>query len=437
MTPNNHGRASTYALFFGLVLVCVALFVSGVGESVARSASQAYQEQSMSFQRQVAQTAAQQVVAPKQEDPAPPPSTMHISTPTPVKAIYMSECAVGTPSLRDNLVKLIDDTELNAVVIDIKDYTGKLSFTPDNPALADSVSSQCGATDMKEFIQKLHDKNIYVIGRITTFQDPYYTSLHPELAVKLTSNHDAVWKDYKGLAFIDVGAKPYWDYIVSIATSSYAVGFDELNFDYIRFPSDGPMKDAYYSWDQGQSKSESLEHFYQYLNQQLKPTGVVMSADLFGMVTTNYDDLNIGQVLERALPYFDFIDPMVYPSHYPKGFNGYSDVNAHSYDIVNFSLSHAVARTIGTTTSIGSFAYTRIGTSTPAVYEKPAYPASKIRPWLQSFDYPVTYTADMVAQQIKANTDAGLDSYLFWDPANKYRSLREVLTAASATTTGE
>ena len=347
----------------------------------------------------------------------------------------MSECAVGTPSLRDNLVKLIDDTELNAVVIDIKDYTGKLSFTPDNSALADSVSSACGATDMKEFIQKLHDKNIYVIGRITTFQDPYYTKVHPELAVKRVSDKEAVWKDYKGLAFIDVGAKPYWDYLVSIATSSYAVGFDELNFDYIRFPSDGPMKDAYYSWDVGQDKPEALEHFYQYLNQHLKPTGVVMSADLFGMVTTNYDDLNIGQVLERALPYFDFIDPMVYPSHYPSGFHGYAKVNDHAYDIVNFAMSQAVKRTIATTTSIGSFAYTRIGSSTPSLYEKPSYPASKMRPWLQSFDYPVTYTPDMVAQQIKANTDAGLDSYLFWDPANKYRSLREVL--ASATSTGE
>lgn len=434
MTPSNRGRASTYALLLGLVLVCVALFVSGVGESVAHSASQAYQEQSINFQRQVTQTAAQKIVTPKQDDPVPLPSAAHIPTPTPVKAIYMSECAVGTPSLRDSLVNLIDTTELNAVVIDIKDYTGKLSFTPDNPALADSVSDQCGAADMKDFIQKLHDKNIYVIGRITTFQDPYYTKLHPDLAVKLVSDHNAVWKDYKGLAFIDVGAKPYWDYVVSIATSSYAEGFDELNFDYIRFPSDGPMKDAYYSWDQGQSKSESLEHFYQYLNQQLKPTGVVMSADLFGMVTTNYDDLNIGQVLERALPYFDFIDPMVYPSHYPKGFNGYSDVNAHSYDIVNFSLSHAVERTIATTTKIDSFAYTRIGSSSPALYEKPSYSASKIRPWLQSFDYPVTYTPEMVADQIRANTAAGLDSYLFWDPANKYRSLREVLASATSTT---
>ena len=355
------------------------------------------------------------------------PNVLHIATPVPVRAIYMTQCVVGTPSMREDLVKLIDDTELNAVVIDIKDYTGKLAFTPEDPALKDSVSDQCGAKDMEEFIRKLHDKSIYVIGRITVFQDPYYTKIHPELAVKRLSDKSANWKDHKELSFIDVSAKPFWDYIVKIANASYNIGFDELNFDYIRFPSDGDMKDIYYSWGAGIEKSEALERFYIYLHDQLKSTGVVTSVDLFGMVTTNYDDLNIGQVLERAMPYFDFIDPMVYPSHYPTGFNGYKKVNEHSYDIVYFSMSEAVKRTVATTTSIGSFAYVRIGTSTPAVYAKPAYPATKMRPWLQSFDYPVTYTPAMVEAQLKATADAGLESWLIWDPANKYRSLREVL----------
>lgn len=351
----------------------------------------------------------------------------HQETPAAVKAIYMTQCAVGTPSLRNSLVELVDTTELNAIIIDIKDYTGRLAFTPDDASLVDSVSDACGATDMKEFIQTLHEKHIYVIGRITVFQDPYYTKVHPEHAVKRVSNKEAVWKDHKGLAFVDVGARPYWDHVVKIARASHDIGFDELNFDYIRFPSDGNMSDAYYSWSVEKAKPVALEEFYKYLNEQLKPSGVVMSADLFGMVATNYDDLNIGQVLERALPYFDYIDPMVYPSHYPSGFNGYKNVNAHSYDIVHFAMKEAVRRTMATTTEIESFAYTRIGTSTPALYSKPSYPASKMRPWLQSFDYPVTYTPAMVAEQIKANEDAGLSSYLFWDPANKYRSLREVV----------
>jgi hypothetical protein len=353
--------------------------------------------------------------------------TEHMPTPSTVKAIYMSQCAVGTPSLRNNLVSLIDSTELNAVVIDIKDYTGKLSFTPDDLSLKDSVSPACGATDMKAFIQTLHDKQIYVIGRITVFQDPYYTQVYPELAVKRRSDKTAVWKDYKGLAFIDVGAKLYWDYIVKIANASYDVGFDELNFDYIRFPSDGNMSDTYYSWDDGKSKPETLENFFSYLHDALKSRGLPISADMFGMVATNEDDVGIGQVLERAMPYFDYIDPMVYPSHYQSGFHGYTDVNAHPYDIVHVAMRSAVARVEATTTDIESFAYTSIVTSTQALYEKPVYSASKIRPWLQSFDYPVTYTPEMVKAQITATNDVGLSSYLVWDAANKYRSLREVV----------
>lgn len=408
-------RARTYALYiFAIAALVLAVVLAG---RIVKANGIKIFNNSLTFSRST--TTATSV--PEK------PKVTHLATPAIVRAIYMTQCAVGTPSLRNELVKLIDETELNAVVIDIKDYTGKLAFTPEDATLKDSVSSACGARDMKEFIKRLHEKNIYVIGRITVFQDPYYTALHPELAVKKLSAKESNWKDYKGLSFIDVSAKPFWDYIVKISKASYEIGFDELNFDYIRFPSDGNMKDVFYTWNPTIEKSEALERFYIYLHDQLKPAGIVISADLFGMVTTNYDDLNIGQVLERALPYFDFIDPMVYPSHYPTGFNGYKYVNANSYNIVHFSMSKSVERTVATTTPTGSFAYTRIGTSTPAIYEKPSYPASKMRPWLQSFDYPVTYTKEMVEAQIKANTDAGLGSYLFWDPSNKYKSLRQVL----------
>ncbi|RJQ34704.1 hypothetical protein C4556_01790 [Candidatus Parcubacteria bacterium] len=354
-------------------------------------------------------------------------SVPHLQTPVPLKAIYMTQCAVGTPSFREDLTALIDETELNAIIIDIKDYSGGIAFPSENPALAPYISDKCGARDMKAFIELLHEKNIYVIGRITVFQDPLYTKAHPELAVKKASATTTVWKDHKGLSFIDVGARPFWDYMVALAKESYSLGFDELNFDYIRFPSDGDMKDIYFPWSAGKGKQVALEEFFKYLHAELKPTGAVLSADLFGMTATNEDDLNIGQVLERALPYFDYVAPMVYPSHYPKGFHGYTDVNANAYNIVHFSMSEAVRRTLATTTATQSFTHTRIGTSTPAVYTKPPYPASKMRPWLQSFDYPVTYTPEMVAAQIKATNDAGLDSWMFWDPANKYRSLRAIL----------
>lgn len=403
---NKNWRSKILILGVGLPLAAVAVALAASVPTV-------------SYRRDISSTGAIETLPQA-------PLVKHIQTPENVKAVYMSQCVVGTPSFRDALVHLIDSTELNAVVVDIRDYTGKIAFPTEHPMLAEYVSDDCGARDMKSFIEKLHDKDIYVIGRITTFQNPAYTKAHPDQAVQRKGG--GVWKDHKGLAFVDVGAKPYWETVVALAKESYDIGFDEVNFDYIRYPSDGPMKEAVYTWSVGRPKPEVLEEFFKYLHGELESTGMVTSVDLFGMTTTNKDDLSIGQVLERALPYFDFIDPMVYPSHYPSGFNGYKNVNAHSYDIVHFSMKEAVRRTVATTTSIASFAYERIGTSTPAMYSKPSYPASKMRPWLQSFDYPVVYTPEMVAAQIKANEDAGLGSYLFWDAANKYRSLKKVLT---------
>ena len=413
---------------FPFLAVCTAILValgllywSGWGAKIADALSGVYDTvtpASVSFSRD------ESTDEELPEEPAKP-SVAHVKTPDAVKAVYMSQCAAGTPSFRESLIKLLDETELNAIVIDIRDYTGKIAFPTENPILKDMVSEDCGARDMKAFLQLLHDKNIYVIGRITVFQNPYYTKLHPEQAVQ--HKNGGVWKDRKGLAFVDVAAQPYWDTVVELAKESHAIGFDEINFDYVRYPSDGDMAAAVYIKRDGKTKQQLLEDFFKYLHDKLEPTGMATSADLFGMTTTNTDDLNIGQVLERALPYFDYIGPMVYPSHYPSGFHGYKDVNANSYGIIYFSMSEAVRRTLATTTSIESMAYTRIGTSTPAVYSKPSYPASKMRPWLQDFDYPVEYTPAMVKEQIDANTKAGLNSYMFWDPGNKYSSLRQVV----------
>lgn len=360
------------------------------------------------------------------------PSVTHLPTPTPLKAIYMTQCVVGTPSLRNSLVTLVDDTELNAVVIDIKDYSGKISFPTGNASLKNSVSDECGAQDMRSFIETLHGKNIYVIGRITVFQDPYYTGVHPELAVKKLSATSTPWKDYKGLSFIDVGAQPFWDYIVTLGKESYALGFDELNFDYVRYPSDGNIQDINFTWSGGKEKSQVLEEFFRYLTSKLRPTGVVLSVDLFGYVTVHTDDLGIGQILERALPYFDYIDPMVYPSHYNSGFVGLKDVNSDPYKVVHVSLIEAVKRAEATTTTQYAFGETPIASTTPRLYEKPSYQKSKIRPWLQGFDYPVHYTPEMVQAQIQATYDTGLDSYLVWDAANKYASLRQVLATTTS-----
>lgn len=412
----------------GAILVVAgiaALISSGLGGKAAAAIAGAYDAIAPGAVTYTREGAAPQPVDEAAPEPEPAgPVAVHIPTPEHVKAVYMSQCAAGTPSFREYFKELLDTTELNSVIIDIRDYTGYIAFPSEHPLLKDFVSDECGARDMKELIESFHEKGIYVIGRITVFQNPAHTKTHPEHAVKHANG--GIWKDHKGLAFVDVGATEYWDYVVALANESYAIGFDEINFDYIRYPSDGDMSTAVYIKRDGKTKQELLEDFFKYLHENVDE-GMVTSADLFGMVTTNYDDLNIGQVLERALPYFDYIAPMVYPSHYPKNFNGWSNPNEVTYELMKFVMQSAIKRTVATTSSIPSMAYTRIGTSTPAVYTKPAYPKEKMRPWLQDFDYPVEYTPEMVRNQIRANEELGLHSYMFWDPANKYTSLRQVV----------
>ena len=325
----------------------------------------------------------------------------HLATPEPLKAIYMTACVAGTPSWREDLKKLIETTELNAVVIDIKDYTGEVSF---------NETATCFVKDLKEFIKELHDAGIYAIGRISVFQDPVYTKLFPELAVKSKSNGE-VWKDYKKLSFVDVGAKPYWDYIVELSERAYALGFDELNYDYVRYPSDGNMTDTLYTWTVGTTtKPEMLKSFFEYLHDNLRDPSTssgqvpVLSVDLFGMTTTAEHDMNIGQVLELALPYFDYVSPMVYPSHYPFTWNGFANPAEHPYEVVKIAMSSAVKREVAW--NVGQ---SRAST-TP----------SKLRPWLQDFNLGATYGPDKVRAQIQATYDVGLTSWMLWSASNQY-----------------
>ncbi len=364
----------------------------------------------------------------------------HTPLPEVVKAIYMTSCVAGTPSFRDKLVKLIDETEINSVIIDIKDYSGTISFPPENTAwLPAWKDARCGTKDMREFIVSLHESGVFVIGRITVFQDPFEAVRSPHLAVKRLSS-DTVWKDGKGLSFIDVAAKEYWDHIIDLSVDSYNLGFDEVNFDYVRYPSDGNMQDIFFphttSSEWPKDKPANLEAFFKYLNAKLdeedkfssyihKNTGRTTntpwtSADLFGMTTTNFDDLSIGQVQERAAPYFDFLAPMVYPSHYPSNYLGLGDPNDHPYEVVYYAMKTGVDRMKATTTPMAGFLNERIGTSTPAIYTKPTFDGNRFRTWIQDFDYGGTYDIAEVQAQIKASNDAGVNSWMIWAPSNIY-----------------
>ncbi len=379
-------------------------------------------------------------VVPAEVVPDTRPVVQHVPLPSPVKAIYMTSCVAGTPAFRERLIALMDETEVNAVIIDIKDYSGTISFPPKSAAwLPAWQNARCGTADMRELVARLHEKGIFTIGRVTVFQDPFYAAVRPDLAVK-RADGVTVWKDNKGLSFIDVAAKDYWDHIIELSVEVYNLGFDEINYDYVRYPSDGPMNDISFphsaASSYGSNKQANLEAFFKYLAEKTddeklfaayrhENTGRAtstpwISADLFGMTTTNYDDLSIGQVLERALPYFDFVAPMVYPSHYPQNYLGLGDPNDVPYKIVHHAMLSGVNRAKAPQTSIDSFVHTRIGTTTPAVYQKPVYSASKLRTWIQDFDYGGDYDATDVRNQIQASYDAGVMDWMIWAPSNNY-----------------
>ncbi|MFA6226869.1 MAG: putative glycoside hydrolase [Candidatus Paceibacterota bacterium] len=326
---------------------------------------------------------------------------IHMNTPKPLKAIYMTACVAGTPSFREKLKIIAETTEINAIVIDIKDYTGTITFKSDNPLFKenspkDNKGQGCQVDDLKIFISELHRSGVYVIARISTFQDKYLVSKRPDLAVKRKTD-GAIWKDHKGVSWLDAGSKEVWSYISTLGREAYSIGFDELNFDYIRFPSDGDMKNIAYTFSDGRPKAEVMKDFFVYISSVFKPLNVPISADLFGMTTTNKDDLNIGQLLEDALLYFDYVAPMVYPSHYPPTFLNFTNPAEHPYEVVSYSMKSAVERA-------------NLASTTPY----------KLRPWLQDFDLGATYTPGMIRAQIKATYDVGLDSWMLWDAGNTY-----------------
>lgn len=327
----------------------------------------------------------------------PLPVITHISTPENVKAIYMSNWIAGVPSKRSKLVNIADTTEVNAVVIDIKDATGRVGFKTNDKFINDLGSTENRVKDMQAFIEELHKKDIYVIGRVSVFQDSYMTHKKPEWAITRKSD-GKVWKDRKGLSFLDPAQDEVLHYTVAIAKASYAIGFDEINFDYIRYPSDGNMKDINYKLKEGATKSDNLEKFFSKLNAEVKKDNpIITSADVFGLTTEAKDDMGIGQIWEKIIPHFDYISPMVYPSHYPAGQYGLKNPAANPGTVINNSMLGAIKKT-----------------------EAMGLSKSKIRPWLQDFDMGATYTASLVRAQIDSSEKNGINSWMLWDPKNVY-----------------
>lgn len=322
--------------------------------------------------------------------------------PHPIKGIYISAWTATNSKKIQELIQLIKETELNGVVVDIKDATGFLSYQT-----AVSLAEKIGAhreikiRDIDKFINQFHKENIYVIGRVQVFQDPIMAQGRPDVAIK-DSKTGKLWKDNKGLEWLDPSSRIVWQYAADIAQDMARHGFDEVNFDYVRFPADGVIERLDFPfWDAVRPKYELISSFFAYLNQELKDTAIATSADIFGLAAWRAMDfsfdLNIGQRLIDALPYFDFVSPMVYPSHYPDNFNGIKKPAAKPYEIVHGSLE--------------TWQDLKATTSYKAI----------LRPWLQDFDLGgIKYDQTKVRAQIQAAYDTGVESWLLWNSSNRY-----------------
>ncbi|MEW5805413.1 MAG: putative glycoside hydrolase [Patescibacteria group bacterium] len=344
--------------------------------------------------------------------PSPIPQRLN-PVPKTVKAVYLTSWSAGNPEKINQVIELAKTTEINAVVIDIKDYSGKVAFETNSELIKQIGSKEIRIKNFKELIQKLHQENIYIIARIAVFQDLYLAETKPELAVKNKTN-SKIWRDQKNLAWVDPASRKVWDYNLEIAKQAIALGVDELNFDYIRFPSDGDISNLAYPVynPETETKFETIKRFFKYLNESLKPEGIILSADLFGQATFDESDMNIGQIIEDAYLYFDYVSPMVYPSHYANGFLGYKNPALYPYEVIDYSLESAIQRRVEL--------FSRLASGTTELEQK-KIKLAELRPWLQAFNLGADYTPEIVRKQIQAIDDNGLDfGWYLWNPNNIY-----------------
>ncbi len=339
--------------------------------------------------------------------------------PSVIRAVYLTSWSGGSKSRVQYVLDLAHEGAINAVVVDIKDYSGYLAYEMANPEVAKYRTFENRIPKINTLLKTLHDAGIYVIGRITVFQDPMFAHARPDLAVhdiaKMNSTSsdafrsaDSLWQDEKKLNWMDPAAKGVWEYDAAIARDAAERGFDEINFDYVRFPSGGNLDAAIFPfWDEKTPRHEIIRDFFRYLRSALP--NVKLSADLFGFAAIRKDDLGIGQEIEDAFPYFDYLAPMVYPSHYSSGFNGFTNPAAHPYEVILYSLKEMDARRMALLSA----------TST-----QPLKSVAKIRPWLQDFDLNgVPYDAAMVGKEIQATKDSLQNDYagfMLWSPTNIY-----------------
>ena len=313
-----------------------------------------------------------------------------------VRGIYLTGWSAGTKRF-DALVGLVDRTELNAMVIDAKD-DGNIYFETDIPLAKATPGVQKHAYKPDKVLPVLEQHHIYSIARIACFRDTPMATAHPEMAVQDAQGH--VWHDKSHHAWLNPYNKAAWDYNIDIGLEAIKYGFKEVQFDYVRFPSEGDINKLHYPGKkEGDLRKDQIAAFLKYAREKFKSKGVYFSADVFGLTTrvnVKNPDMGIGQTRTNVAEQVDVLSPMVYPSHYAYHEYGMADPNKEPYKTITLSVGDAKKSLKDISTC-------------------------KIRPWIQDFNLRgVKYGPKEVRAQITALHDLGINEFLLWNAQNKY-----------------
>ena len=326
--------------------------------------------------------------------------------PVKVKGIYVSAYVAGTGDMMDQIIQEIDRTELNSVVIDVKDDQGRITFAMDSPMVNEIGACQVFIKDMPALIARLKEHGIYPIARVVAFRDPYLAEQKPEWSLHLADG--TIYRDNKGLAWVNPYKKEVWDYLVEVAKKAGEIGFQEIQFDYIRFAVDRTMKDVVFddADTQGRDKTQAITEFISYAHEALAREGLFVSADVFGTIMRSGEDAAaVGQEYRDMAEQLDYICPMIYPSHYGPGNFGIEYPDAQPYDTILNALKGS--KELLAASGDGDV------------------PRAVVRPWLQDFtasylEHYIEYGDQQVREQIQAVYDGGYDQWILWDAGVSY-----------------
>jgi hypothetical protein len=310
-----------------------------------------------------------------------------------IRAVYLSGGAAGDPGFMRRMVDLVKTSNLNALVIDVKDNTGRTTYMSRIPAVQAAGATSNRIADLQALFRMCEEQGIYTIGRLVMFADPVLAAHRPDLAIQTPTG--SVWVDHTRHGWTNPYATEVWAYNLAIAAEVASLGCREIQFDYVRFPSDGRMDLVTYPIKTDQRPAEVIEAFLSQARRELAPYGVYTAADVFGLVTSFGSDMRIGQVLENVARQVDFVCPMMYPSHYALGNYGLPDPDAAPYDTIRIGLGHAKARLRG-------------------------WEDVLLRPWLQDFSWRHRYGEAQVRAQIQAAAEHGVHGYMLWNARNVY-----------------